>query len=160
MWGNSDTENMVGNLSHMVLSNDDCESNWGSDAWNFKSSRVSSDFTGWIPPVIISLAIVIACSCFLTICTSCCTSCRTREETSPTEEPTVRVSIPPPPFSPFMPSAPPVNQSVEPPPYTEVAWKPYIYPPPTGQPPAYDNIAIDPPLDDCRPPTSAPKDSS
>ncbi|KAH0626739.1 hypothetical protein JD844_001882 [Phrynosoma platyrhinos] len=131
--------------------------------WTTSWIDVMSDFSLLLTrPVFVIFGLVLGCGCFLTLCIGCCKFCKEREVTRDTEEPTARVSTPPPPFVIPVPSAPPGNQFVEPPAYEEVSWKPYYYPPPTDQPPAYDNIAMEvlPPPDASQPLGSVPRNNS
>ncbi|KAL8176141.1 UNVERIFIED_CONTAM: hypothetical protein K2H54_023620 [Gekko kuhli] len=51
--------------------------------------------------------------------------------------------IPPPAFVPPGPTAPPLILASDPPPYSEVIGKSDFFPAPVGQPPCYDNIAME-----------------
>ncbi|XP_078234091.1 uncharacterized protein LOC144583667 [Pogona vitticeps] len=113
----------------------------------------------WIIPVIGLIGGVIGCCVFVRVLIWCCRACKGGEETRLPEEP--RRDVPrPPPVNQTVPSAPSLNQFMEPPPYTEVGWKLPLYPTPMEEPPAYDNIAMEglPPLDVSRPPGFMPED--
>ncbi|XP_061445336.1 uncharacterized protein LOC133366339 [Rhineura floridana] len=113
----------------------------------------------WSIPVIFFCVLTIGCACFTMLCKWCCKACREEDVVNNPQEPIRGPPIPPPAFAPPTPSA---NQFRDPPPYNEVAWKPYLYPPPVGQPPAYDNIAmVDLSfVDISQPPASVPKVTS
>ncbi|XP_053117323.1 uncharacterized protein LOC128329734 [Hemicordylus capensis] len=114
------------------------------------------DGDNWLPSVGITIFVLVGVGFLAGICSFCYRCCKDAGESLP-EEPRRDLPIPPPAFVPPAPSAPSPEPFTDPPPYSEVAWKPY--PAPVGQPPAYDNIAMDgiSSLDFFRPPALVPK---
>ncbi|KAM6451615.1 transmembrane protein 92 isoform 1-T1 [Liasis olivaceus] len=94
----------------------------------------------WTIPVICVVPLAIILSCLIKLCVC---YCKEKQATSRSEESAGTQSSPPPFFVSAVISAPSDHEFRAPPPYSEIAWKPYCYPPPMDEPPPYDNIAMD-----------------
>nr|XP_028559508.1 transmembrane protein 92 [Podarcis muralis] len=96
---------------------------------------------GWSIGLVTVIGIGVGVGCLTVLFKCCCAICKDPEETD-REEVAIHMPTLPPAFTPPVPTAPPEQESMDPPPYSEVAWKLPCYPTPEGQPPAYDNIAL------------------